>query len=144
MILSLGEPNTLCGASVSSMTPRFGARCPARRATVWMMTWRISTTSRSSSARLSRLRSAGECTRSRMLMTRPGSERPVPEDRGAHAEHGSDQHLERGVPQQLHQLLGALPGVREVLVDQTVEHHRLSSRRTPQTRGIIHNDQAEI
>src|SRR5438094_81995 len=118
MILSVGESKTRCSASVSSITPRFGARWPAFRATVWMMTWRISAASLASWALSRPLRSAGEWMFSSMLIG--ASSRcswmvdPVPEDGAAHAENGSHEHLERRVAQELHELLGLLLRVLEL------------------------------
>src|SRR5262249_5557023 len=104
MILSRGESNTRWSASVSSTAPRLGARCPARRATGWMMTWRISAARRLSSARERDLRSAGEWMFSSII---PSLRDPGPDQGAGHAEQRADQNFERRVSKQLHQALGA-------------------------------------
>src|SRR6516162_9689341 len=102
MILSRGESNTRWSASVSSTTPRLGARWPAFRATVWMMTWRISAASLATSARSSALTSAGNgCARAGSWVVHF-----VPDERAARAQQRADQHLERRVAQELDELLG--------------------------------------
>ena len=59
MIGSFGESNTLCIASVSSTTPRFGPRCPPVRETFSIRNARISAASCSSCSRLRASRSRG-------------------------------------------------------------------------------------
>src|SRR5438477_8047741 len=44
-------------------------------------------------------------------------EDPVPDDGGHRAERGADQHFERSMTQQLHELLGAFFRMREMLFE---------------------------
>ena len=66
--LSYGRSSTRCSASVSSTTPRFGARCPPLTAHVSTSIWRISQARVSMSARSRRLTSAGEAIFSTIIV----------------------------------------------------------------------------